>query len=135
MQPKGRFVTLSPTQGRSATILVVDDDALITLNIVDQLSDLGYTALEAFSGRDALTILKARSDVEVLVTDFSMPGMSGVELAEAALALYPNLIVLLTTGYAELPEGIACTLPRLEKPFREDELRAKIEELLGAVVG
>jgi len=110
--------------------LVVDDDALITLNMVDQLSDLGHNTLEAYSGREALAILRSRSDIAMLISDFSMPGMNGVELAEAARALHPDLVVLLTTGYAELPDGIACTLPRLEKPFREDELRAKIEQLL-----
>ncbi len=128
-------MTVSPTWDRGATILVVDDDALITLNMVDQLTDLGHKALEAYSGREALSILQSRSDIDLLITDFSMPGMTGVELAEAALALHPALRVLLTTGYAELPEGIACTLPRLEKPFREEELQAKIADLLGAVAG
>ncbi len=126
-------MTVSPTRGSGATILVVDDDALITLNMVDQLTDLGHKAFEAYSGREALGILQSRSDFDLLISDFSMPGMTGVELAEAALALHPSLRVLLTTGYAELPEGIACTLPRLEKPFREEELEAKIAELLGAV--
>lgn len=123
-------MTASLTQGPGTTILVVDDDALITLNMVDQLSDLGHNTLEAYSGREALAILRSRSDIAMLISDFSMPGMNGVELAEAARALHPDLVVLLTTGYAELPDGIACTLPRLEKPFREDELRAKIEQLL-----
>lgn len=128
-------MTVSPTWDSGATILVVDDDALITLNMVDQLSDLGHKALEAFSGREALGILQSRSDIDLLISDFSMPGMTGVELAEAALALHPALRVLLTTGYAELPEGIACTLPRLEKPFREEQLQAKIADLLGTVAG
>ncbi len=123
----------SPDWVSRTTILVVDDDALITLNIVDQLTDLGHSAIEAYSGSDALGILQARSDIDLLITDFSMPGMSGVELAEAAMALHPKLRVLLTTGYSELPEGTACTLPRLEKPFREEELKMKIAELLGAL--
>ncbi|KKB08051.1 response regulator [Devosia chinhatensis] len=126
---------MSPQQGLGATILVVDDDALITLNMVDQLADLGHTALEAYSGREALAILQQRSDIAMLITDYSMPGMSGVELAEAALALHPDLAVLLATGYAELPDGNGCALPRIEKPFREDELRAKIEELLATEAG
>ncbi len=123
-------MTLSPKQGRAATILVVDDDALITLNMVDQLTDFGHTALEAYSGREALGILETRDDIAMLISDFSMPGMNGVELVEAALKLHPGLIVLLTTGYAELPDGLGSTLPRLEKPFREDQLQARIDELL-----
>jgi len=128
-------VQTSTSRGSGITILVVDDDALITLNMIDQLTDLGHSAVEAYSGREALSILQARSDIDLLITDFSMPGMSGVELAEAALKLHPALRVLLTTGYAELPEGIACTLPRLEKPFREEELQAKIADLLDPVAG
>ncbi len=49
-----------PIGAGGATILVVDDDALITLNTVDVLSDLGHTALEAYSGREALAILEQR---------------------------------------------------------------------------
>ncbi|WIY52998.1 response regulator [Devosia sp. YIM 151766] len=127
-------MTLGPPKGRRAVILVVDDDALITLNMVDQLSDLGHVALEAYSASEALAMLRERGDIDMLVTDFSMPGMNGVELAEAALAHNPGLIVLLTSGYADLPEGIACKFPRLEKPFREDEFHAKIGELLAAPV-
>lgn len=123
----------SPNGGPGATILVVDDDALITLNMADQLVELGYTALEAYSGREALAHIESHPEIAALITDFSMPLMTGVELAEAALAIRPNLPVLLTTGYAELPEGTACQLPRLEKPFSEEQLAAKIRELLSDV--
>ncbi len=119
----------SLTGGPGTTILVVDDDALIALNVADQLVELGYTALEAYSGREALSLLGKHPEIRAIVTDYSMPLMTGVELAEAALAMRPDLLVLLTTGYADLPEGIACTLPRLEKPFSEDQLAAKIAEL------
>jgi CheY-like chemotaxis protein len=110
-------------------ILVVDDDALICLNMADQLVELGYKALEAYSGREALALLDQHPEIRLIVTDYSMPLMTGVELIEAALAKRPDLLVLLTTGYAELPEGIACTLPRLEKPFSEEQLAKKIAEL------
>ncbi|ODT76824.1 MAG: hypothetical protein ABS76_30090 [Pelagibacterium sp. SCN 64-44] len=123
-------MTSIPFPARRATILVVDDDALITLNLADQLAELGHVALEAYSGREALTLLQTRSDIQLLVTDFSMPGMNGVELIEAAHGLYPGLPVLLTSGYAELPEGVGADYPRLEKPFREDELIRRVDELL-----
>ena len=119
-------------RGPGTTILVVDDDALITLNIVDVLSEQGHTALEAFSGHEALALIERHPDIGALITDFSMPGMSGVELAEAVRALRPGLPVLLTSGYAELPEGSDGAYPRLEKPFREEDLIARIGELLTA---
>ncbi|WP_328765850.1 response regulator [Devosia aurantiaca] len=118
-----------PTQGSGVTILVVDDDALITLNTVDQLADLGHSPVEAFSAAEALSILKQRDDIGALITDYSMPGMNGVQLAEAARALRPGLPILLATGYAELPDDAPTDLPRLEKPFRQEELAQRIASL------
>jgi len=131
MEPKGNFVQLNPPARLRVTILVVDDDALITLNTVDLLTEMGHVALEAYSAAEALRILEQRAEIAVLITDYAMPGMTGVELAAAARALRPGLAVLLATGYAELPEGTPCDLPRLEKPFRADELAHRIAELLG----
>ena len=122
---------ISPIKGQGVTILVVDDDALITLNTADQLSELGHAPLEAFSAAEALDILKRQPQIAALITDYSMPGMNGVELAAAARAIRPDLPILLATGYAELPEDAPSDLPRLEKPFRQEELGQKIEALLG----
>ena len=120
----------SSTGSPPATILVVDDDALITLNTVDLVTELGHVALEAYSAAEALRLIEAHPEIALLITDFSMPGMNGAELAEAARRLRPNLPILLATGYAELPENAPCDLMRLEKPFHEDELARCIVELL-----
>lgn len=127
---KGQCVHINPSQGSSATILVVDDDALITLNTVDVLTELGHSALEAYSAREALRLVAERPDIDLLITDYGMPDMNGIELAAAARAMRPDLPILLATGYAELPDGQASTYPRLEKPFRGDELAGHINELL-----
>ena len=119
-------------KGRGATLLVVDDDALITLNAVDQLTEQGHVALEAFSAQEALAILEQRNDIDALITDYSMPGMTGLELAEAARALHPNLPILLVTGYAELPDGIEHSFMQLEKPYGEDDLARRVMGLLAA---
>jgi CheY-like chemotaxis protein len=132
-RPGGRkdvFLELSPAKGRGATLLVVDDDALITLNTVDLLTEQGHVALEAYSGREALEILQSRSDIDALITDFGMPGMTGVELAEAARRLRPDLPVLLVTGYAELPGDAPGDLLRLEKPYDDDALAERVSQLL-----
>lgn len=121
---------LSPSKDRGATLLVVDDDALITLNTVDLLTEQGHVALEAYSGPEALDILQARSDIDALITDFGMPGMTGLELAEAARQLRPGLPVLLVTGYAELPGDAPGDYLRLEKPYNEDALAECVSQLL-----
>lgn len=104
------------------TVLVVDDDALINLNTVDMVQDLGHAAIEAHSGREALAILASGQRIDVLITDYAMPGMSGLELAGEARRLRPDLRVLLATGYNDLPDGAVTDLPRLGKPLRADEL-------------
>ena len=65
---------------------------------------------------------------DLLVTDRLMPGMSGIDLANAISAGKPGLPVLLVSGYAE-NEGIEPGLPRLTKPFRKDELAASLAQL------
>lgn len=123
-------MTTYPTGVAAATILVVDDDALITLNTVDVLNERGFTALEAFSGAEALAMVERFPDIAAIVTDYAMPGMNGQELAEAARRLRPGLPVLLTSGYSELPHLGDKDLTWLEKPYREDQLVARLTDLL-----
>jgi len=113
-------------ESSSLLILAVDDDALVLINTAALLEELGHRVLQAGSGRDALSIL-AKQPVDLLLTDYAMPGMTGSQLADAALAACPHLPVLLVSGYAELPPGVAGALPKLAKPFREDELSRAID--------
>jgi PAS domain S-box-containing protein len=112
------------------TVLVVDDDALIAMSTVDMLEDLGHEVIEAHSGERALEILRDRRTIDLLVTDYSMPRMNGVQLAAAARELRPDLPVLLATGYAELPAGSRNDLPRIGKPYRQNQLAAEIVKVL-----
>ncbi|KKC37976.1 hypothetical protein WH87_10030 [Devosia epidermidihirudinis] len=114
----------------AATILVVDDDALIGIGTVDMLCDLGHTARDVSSGQAALDILASGERVDALITDFAMPGMTGVELADKARLLRPGLPILLATGYDELPNGAVSDLPRLGKPFLQSELIEKLSQVL-----
>jgi PAS domain S-box-containing protein len=113
-----------------STILVVDDDALILMSTVSMLDDLGHTAIEAGSGTAALDILKSGQAVDLLLTDYAMPGMTGLDLARSAQELRPNLKILLATGYAELPEGSVLHIPRLAKPYTQDQLASSVGALL-----
>jgi PAS domain S-box-containing protein len=117
------------------TVLVVDDDALIAMSTVGMLEDLGHEVLEAHSGDRALEILRDRRTIDLLVTDYSMPRMNGVQLATAARDIRPDLPVLLATGYAELPAGSGHDLPRIGKPYRQNQLAAEIAKLLKQTAG
>ncbi len=117
---------------RPSVILVVDDDALINMSTVDMVQDLGHTALEAYSGKEALQILESGQHVDALITDYAMPGMTGVELANRARERFPHLPILLATGYADLPSGTTTDLPRLAKPYQQVDLATQIARLLAS---
>lgn len=116
--------------GRPATILVVDDDPLIAMSTTDMLEDLGHTVIQRTSGAAALEVLRGDQRVDLLMTDYAMPGMTGIDLAGVARSLRPHMPILLATGYADLPEGERIDLPRLAKPYRQSQLRTEIERLL-----
>ncbi|WP_299742550.1 PAS domain-containing protein [Devosia sp.] len=130
--PVKEVLEMEPVKAEApaSTILVVDDDALINMNTVDMVEDLGHTVLEAYSGKQALEILGSGKRIDALITDYAMPGMTGVELATRARELYPELPILLATGYADLPSGTTTDLPRLSKPYQQAELAAHLSRLL-----
>jgi PAS domain S-box-containing protein len=115
---------------RTATILVVDDDPLVATSTVDMLEDLGHTVIGVNSGAQALQIINDGKRLDLLMTDQAMPGMTGVQLAEIVHQVRPDLPVLLTTGYTDLPAGKLVNLPRLSKPYQQAQLQAEIEKLL-----
>jgi PAS domain S-box-containing protein len=112
-------------------ILAVDDDSLVLTNTAGMLEDLGHIVLQATSGRDALRRLNEQA-ADLVLTDFAMPQMTGIQLADAVGAEWPDLPVLLVTGYAEVPAETASHLPRLAKPFREDQLVRAIDDVMTA---
>jgi CheY-like chemotaxis protein/anti-sigma regulatory factor (Ser/Thr protein kinase) len=116
---------------RSAVILFVDDDPLIAMSTTEMLEDLGHRVIGANSGRHALDILRTEQPIDLMVTDHVMPGMTGIELAVKSREVRPALPILLATGYADLPEGSPLDLPRLAKPYHQDQLRDRVDQLLG----
>src|SRR3954454_15581259 len=102
-------------------VLVVEDVPQIRATAVQMFQELGCEVFDAYNGHDALKILEARPEIQVLFADVRMPGMSGPELAQAARRLRPDLRIVLTSGYVsrdEVPEDI----PFVPKPWRTDDL-------------
>ena len=114
---------------RQLRVLAVDDDSLVLANITAMLEDLGHKVVAFGSGVRAIGEIDSMGEIDVLITDQAMPGMTGLELIEALRARYPNLPVILATGYAELPEGVSTSIGRLAKPFTQ---RALAEALAAA---
>ena len=117
---------------RSLKILAVDDDELVLLNTVAMLEDLGHKVIQATSGEEALRALAGAGAVDLLITDYAMPRMTGVQLARRVACESPDLPILLATGYAEAPSDEGGGLARLEKPFGQKQLSDAIERVLMA---
>jgi signal transduction histidine kinase len=116
---------------RPSTVLLVDDEELVRIGTAEMLIDLGYSVIQAGSGVEALAALRRREvDIDLLVSDYLMPGMNGADVVHEARRLRPDLPTLLMTGYTNLVQGAAAELPRLAKPFRQAELAARIAELM-----
>ena len=108
---------------RARRILVVDDDLLVSTGTAAMLEDLGHTVVETHSAAEALEALDADPQIELVITDHVMPGMTGMQLAGQLERSHPDLPVILATGYAEFPDGPPSTArPRLSKPFSQAEL-------------
>lgn len=117
----------------SETILVVEDDARVRRVTTARLRSLGYQVIEADSGSAGLALLNANPSIALIFTDVVM---TGDELAEAALAVKPNLRVLFTSGYAE-PAIARHALGKgawLKKPYTAAELAEKVREIVGRTV-
>jgi CheY-like chemotaxis protein len=113
---------------RVGTALLVDDEDLVRMSTAEMLIDLGYAVIEASSAEEAMRLVGRGEPFDLLVTDHLMPGMNGTDLARAIRSTRPTVPVLLVSGYAER-EGIDPDLPRLTKPFRTDELAARLAQL------
>lgn len=122
-------------EGGTEKILLVEDDDMVRHFAFAQLRKLGYQVLTASNGTEAMEVLAANEDIDLLFTDIVMPGgFSGKQLADLALAKRPGLAVLYTSGYPEnaivhqgrLDPGVLL----LSKPYRRGDLAAKLREAL-----
>lgn len=105
--------------------LLVDDEELVRMTTADMLMNLGFEVVEASSGEEALRLLDQGLAPDLLVTDYLMPGVTGAELARRVRLSWPNMPVLVVSGYAEA-DGLAHDLVGLTKPFRSAELASKL---------
>lgn len=121
----------TPTAKRTLLVLVVDDDALVRMGTTAIIEDLGHASIAASSATEALAVLAARTDIDVVLTDHGMPGMSGADLARRLMKERPDLPVIIATGYADLPNGETIGAPRLDKPIRQEELAAALARVGG----
>lgn len=112
-------------------ILLVDDNHSLRKSIRKDLTARGYRVIEAESAEEALPLIDAIDGLQTLVTDIMMTGQTGLELAEAATQIRPDLkVVLMTAGdIADCAKSNPAGFPILKKPFQTETLIAEIERV------
>jgi signal transduction histidine kinase len=125
--------------GAANTILVVEDNEGVREIAVSVLEDSGYKVYAAADGMAALEVLRRHTDIDLIFTDIVMPGqINGIELANIVRERWPNLRLVVTSGYAErlAAEGLRDDVEFLNKPYRPLDLVARIKGSLdGATKG
>jgi signal transduction histidine kinase/CheY-like chemotaxis protein len=120
-------------QGDGA-ILVCDDNSAVLEYVCDALKIKGYRVLPAGSGRAAISMLGENASIRLLIVDFLMPEMNGAAVAREVRTRHPRLPILLITGNAD-PEATHADLPDVPvlcKPFDQEQLAARVKDLLAA---
>lgn len=130
-QPPSR----SGTEHRRPTVLVVEDEVLLRMSVAEYLRDCGFHVVEAGNADEALRVLEADVEVDVVFSDVQMPGsIDGLALAQWLRRERPQIELILTSGVARTAEAARdlCEEARfLAKPYQEADLESRIRALLG----
>jgi CheY-like chemotaxis protein len=117
------------------TVLVVEDEILVRMDIAMSLKHEGFTVCEASNADEAIEILNARSDIKLMFTDIDMPGsMDGLKLAEAVRDRWPPVKIIVASGHLQLSDEL---LPVegsfFSKPYDHARVIKTMKEMLVAV--
>lgn len=114
------------------TVLVVEDEPLVRMDISDQLQDLDFKVLEAANADEAIEMLVANADIKVMFTDVDMPGgMDGLRLAAAVRDRWPPIKIIVTSGHRKV---VLADIPAdsrfFGKPYRAEAIATAMREML-----
>jgi CheY-like chemotaxis protein len=136
-KPPSPFPSSASISEPGKTLLVVDDDRAVRELKAEILRQEGYQVLQAESAAEALRVAASTAPIHLLVTDYSMPEVDGLELTRRFRAVHPQTPVLMVSGSLPLLRDGAQDLDRFEilpKPFGLAELLHKVRTLLDATV-
>lgn len=117
------------------TVLVVEDEALLNIDVAQAIRGQGFNVLQAYSGEQALEHLQTDPAIRVVFTDVNLPGMSGIELATEIDRNWPQVAILVTSGRL-VPEIVALDVVSrygrfVPKPYPPEAVTRRIHEIVG----
>lgn len=119
-------------ENERAVVLIVEDEPLVRMLGADVLEEAGFEVVEAFNGDEALQVLEARPDIDVLFTDVNMPGsLDGLDLARVVHARRPDIKLLISSGQVRLSDEQIPDAGRfLPKPYAPEAIVRHVRELI-----
>jgi CheY-like chemotaxis protein len=118
-----------------STILIVEDEILIRLTVADYLRECGFHVLEASNADEAVRVLEAEVEVDIVFSDIQMPGsMDGFALAQWIRQHHPRVRVLLTSGLGRttvVARDLCDESPLMPKPYDHGSLLERLKNMLG----
>lgn len=133
VQPTPLAIAPQDRPQRCSTLLVVEDDARVRIATIEALEELGHLPIACASGEEALAVLAERDDIDLVITDVVMPGMTGPQLMAEIEARNPGMRILFVTGYVGDAGDAAQFQGRdvLRKPFTVAALADALANALG----
>ena len=132
----GKFETESgDSTANGKTFLLIDDEPMVTDVCELMLRELGHRVLKAYSGSEGIKIYEAnRERIDLIISDYNMPGMNGQEVVEKLRIINQGVKVLLSSGGISVPHEDDAIIRGfngfLQKPYSLDTLSDKIAEIL-----
>jgi CheY-like chemotaxis protein len=120
------FAASDSTLRPGRRVMLVDDDPLVLTTTADMLRELGHDPVPIASASRALEFLRTAGPPDLAILDYAMPEMTGAVLAERMRKEFPDLPLILATGYSDGSRPVA-DLPRLEKPYSTAQLAQQID--------
>jgi two-component system, response regulator PdtaR len=113
------------------TVLVVEDELLVRLDLVAALENAGYQTLQAGSATEAISILETHAEIRVVFTDIQMPGtMDGIALAHCVRKRWPPTIIVVSSGKVRPATGeLADDMAFLAKPYHPGKLAQVLSDV------
>ncbi|MDZ7875096.1 MAG: response regulator [Rhizobium sp.] len=119
---------------RGTTVIVVEDETLVRMDIAMSLQDEGFTVLEASNADEAIRLLDAHPEIRLMFTDIDMPGsMDGLKLAEAVRDRWPPVKIIVASGHRHLNDDLLTIEGRFfSKPYNHARIISVMREMLAA---